>query len=158
MDDSSRFDSLLEDLVERGYQVHRAEDHAVVRDPETAESFDMWPVGGWVQIGHVLLEAEELSASQSASLLHRFALRFQNRALGCRFALDDPGSLAIVSDFRLAEDSLDRLIACLDQITFVGDVALDAFLRVLRNARCLSDAEVDEIFDRCWNAIEETED
>jgi hypothetical protein len=107
--------------------------------------FDIFEIGGWVQVGLALLAEDELDEVVYREDVDRFLLELNSRCLGCRFAFDPEGVLLIVEDIPLDQVDEHRINESLDSISFVAYVFYDLIIETGRSGIAPSDEEVDAV-------------
>lgn len=107
--------------------------------------FDIFEVGGWVQVGTVIFDDEELEKYDYKEELTEFVLTLNSRCLGCRFALEPDGSLLLVEDIQLEKIDADTINNAIDAISFVDYVFYEMIVETGRLGVPPSEDEIDAV-------------
>ena len=79
-------------------------------------------------------------------MLLALLFRIQHRCIGCRFAPDNNGNIAIVSDVYPGFQTSEGLSSVLTQMVYIGDITLQLIEQVLKTGKRLTDDEIDKAF------------
>lgn len=105
--------------------------------------FDIYEVGGWIQVGAAILNEEELDDMPFKADVMDFVLTLNSRCLGCRFALEPDGALLIVEDIPMDKLNEISVREAIDAISYVDYVFYDLILETGRSGVPPSEDEID---------------
>ena len=109
------------------------------------QTFDVFEVGGWVQVGTILLSDVEMEELPYREEMNEFLLVLNSRCLGCRFALDTEGALLIVDDIPLDVLNEDMINESIDAIAFVDYVFYTLILETAKSGVAPTEEEIDQV-------------
>ena len=108
--------SELNDISEFGYECIIEEGKATLKETDGENAYDYIPLDDWVQIGQLLISAEDLSVYIEPVILAEFLLKLHHRCLGCRIAFDDEYNLAVVNEIMPHEKKAEIIAMKMDQM------------------------------------------
>jgi hypothetical protein len=109
------------------------------------QAFDIFEVGGWVQVGAVVLSEDELDDLTYREELYEFVLGLNSRCLGCRFSLEPYGSLLLVDDIPIDRLNVQKVNEAIENIAYVDFVFFDLIVEIGKNGIAPTEEEIDEV-------------
>lgn len=116
--------------------------------------FDIYELGGWIQVGSVILYEDELDDMPFRADVMEFVLTLNSRSLGCRFAFEPDGDLLIVEDIPLEKLDGNSIREAIDAISYVDYVFYDLILETGRSGVPPTEDEIDVEVTEKENAYE----
>lgn len=101
---------------------------------------------GRIYLGSMLLTPEEIAGSEYAAALNRFLLELQDRSLGCHFSYNQEDFLTIGHEFDAERVAARDLFGVMEQISFIIEVCLPLFDRILDSGVVPDDQEMHQAF------------
>lgn len=105
--------------------------------------FDIFEVGGWVQVGSIIVSVQQMDSFDYIEEVKDFVLGLNSRCLGCRFALEPDGSLLLVEDIPIENVTDLKLNQAIDAISYVDYVFFDLICETGRVGLAPTEDEVD---------------
>jgi len=105
--------------------------------------FDIFEVGGWVQIGSIIISNQEMDNFYYVEEVKDFVLNLNSRCLGCRFAIEPDGSLLLVEDIPIEIVTEQKLNQAIDAISYVDYVFFDFICETGKAGLAPTEDEVD---------------
>lgn len=116
--------------------------------------FDVFEVGGWVQVGTAILSEADLDDMTYKEEVFEFLLLLNSRCLGCRFSLDPDGALLIVEDVPLDKVNENAINEAIDAISFADYVFFDLIQETGRIGVAPTEDEIDDVLTKKENAYD----
>lgn len=142
----------------RGYagcSVEMDRNHLVV-EYKDSHAFELWINGGWLQIGSILLDADEMREIAKPHALFQAVLRIQQRPLGACFALDEEGNLTVMASLTLPVANIEQVISSFVQIQFTAIAFDEAVSEAGRTGEIPSEQSLEKAVDAAEKRLADT--
>ncbi len=130
--------------------LEQSEDCVLVSVPDIDGILCLSPGDYFVHVSAVLLPTEDIAAFGHCSAIAEFALRLHTRALGCRFAFNEKGSMEVTEDIEPAMQTTELTMLVFNQLGWVANAVEPLFDSILATGCIPLDVEVEAAFGVAW--------
>jgi len=138
----NRLFGLIHSLKEDDCNIERL-DSGIRISFDNGQIFEIFEIGGWIQVGSNILSEEELDCYDYIDEIKDFVLNLNSRCLGCRFALEPDGTLLLVEDIPVEQLTIEKIYQAIDAISYVDYMFFDFIIQTGKIGLAPSEDEVD---------------
>jgi hypothetical protein len=144
----STLPGLSEWCAENDYRLEgNGPEEATLTDEESGNVWSLFRTESWLQVMAGVVE--NIGASHAVCLT---LARLHGRLLGCRYSIDESGSLLLHADLYPHDQTGSAVGAVVTQMQWVVDSTYELLMRVQESGRPAEDEDIDEAFGLACNA------